>query len=152
MTVHKHVEMITAKANNMDLVRFIKADLEWAVQVDAVHNSTLFNQYFEYFLCLPQHKEAALNILNGGISQVTCDSNWNDPSTINDIGDWRNGNDVWYMSQYCQSRIKPKKEKRLIVIHDGRVIDYLYKNDSDIRMSYGSKYDSLQIIEAEVEV
>lgn len=76
---HKHVEMIKAKTENMELVVFIK-ELPW-VDPDVVPSAQVLTPRWvclpndleiriksdgEYFLCLPQHKKECLHWLNGG--------------------------------------------------------------------------------------
>lgn len=67
---HKHLEMIVAKAANMDLVLFIKLGDQW--QATGCHDNQVINiaSHYEYFLCLPQHKEECLHWLNGGKIQA----------------------------------------------------------------------------------
>lgn len=67
---HKHYDKIVAKAANMDLVVFCR---------DAYHvKEGWFETYnlpiqeeFDYFLCLPQHKESCLAWLNGANGTLT---------------------------------------------------------------------------------
>tara|TARA_Y100000588_G_scaffold31471_1_gene30793 strand:- start:13534 stop:14004 length:471 start_codon:yes stop_codon:yes gene_type:complete len=153
---HKQYEMIVAKASNMDLVVFVKGKATDTWVLRGEQSTTTFFYDVEYFLCLPQHKEAVLHALNGGQSQAT-----------NEIGEgkyqdvyvgkpdiyWTSGG--WYMSDVCESRIKPKKEKRWIVLqYDQDLKDWcfedgtLYKTveDAEDNRRYG------QLAEIEVEV
>lgn len=111
---HKHYKMIVAKAANMGLVKFAKRDgVDWAAcQDQGGVNSTRMDPSWEYFLCLPQHKEACLHWLNGGDVQVQ-DFPTND---FNDYSDekYEWSLETWWMSEQCNVRIKPKKEKRWI--------------------------------------
>ncbi|AUR98843.1 hypothetical protein NVP1256O_04 [Vibrio phage 1.256.O._10N.286.45.F8] len=63
----KYAELFTAKLNDMDLVLFEKHKDwdEWALTGDS-DRYFMVSDNFEYFLCLPQHKEACLHWLNGG--------------------------------------------------------------------------------------
>ncbi|AGN51436.1 hypothetical protein VPJG_00072 [Vibrio phage jenny 12G5] len=109
-----HYDKIVAKAANMDLVVFFKASShsEWC----EVSNSLLpaFHPETEYFLCLPRHKGACLHWLNGGELQVNRLSNgyldWDRPSR-----DW--AKEVSFMFDVKEFRIKPKKEKRWILVN-----------------------------------
>lgn len=109
---HKHYDMICAKAANMELIRFTKLDdnqgSEWIVQADNVQNSTQFNEQAEYFLCLPRHKEAVLNLLNGGDSQANFGERWS-ACNLNEPTEWNPS--WWYMNKICKSRIKPRKDE-----------------------------------------
>ncbi len=128
---HKHYEMIVAKAANMELVVFVKskATNRW----EALESSCIpsFYEESEYFLCLPQHKEAVLNALNGGESQLTFDgANW-DKCNLNQPVKWSEG--WWYMKGESQSRIKPKKEKVWVAYHkDGFMFNEVGGSVSDI--------------------
>ena len=69
--LHKHYEMIVAKAANMDLTVFHKSITgEWLIDTDSNKVMVFENDSTEYFLCLPQHKEACLHWLNGG--EIEC--------------------------------------------------------------------------------
>lgn len=66
MSKHKHYDMIVAKAENTDLAVFYKAvhESEWK---DLPRSPfPVFIETNEYFLCLPERKEACLDWLNGG--------------------------------------------------------------------------------------
>lgn len=115
MTKHKHTEMIKAKADNMELVVFIKTKQGWMVQ-DCNPDQLNFSCGHNYFLCLPQHNEngQCLHWLNGGyvivrdypedererVLLVSGRPNWHDASV--------------FMCERAGIRIKPKKEKRYI--------------------------------------
>lgn len=143
----KYAELFTAKLNDMDLVLFEK-HRDWDKWTIAGGSDRYFmvSDNFEYFLCLPQHKEAVLNALNGGESQLTFDGTTWDKCNLNQPVEW--SEDWWYMKGESQSRIKPKKEKRLIV----------YRNDvvyGPYLLTDGINPDLLetgQVIEIEVEV
>ena len=125
MTAHKHAKLIKAKADNMELVKFIKVNGEWIVDnLGSCH----FDDMCEYFLCLPKHKDACLHWLNGGKSQLEYTHSsyptWNDID--NDATDWSTGH--VFMDESLKMRIKPRKEKRWILINKAlnRVCNELY--------------------------
>ena len=106
---HKHYEMIVAKAANMDLVVFIKKSDEEPWFVSSLDVLVYDGYEYNFFLCLPQHKEACLCWLNGGKSQVEytkasypywCDI---DSDEVN----WTAGH--IFMDELLNIRIKPKK-------------------------------------------
>ena len=107
---HKHYEMIVAKAKNMELVVFEKSKLNGWVLLE--RHLIPDSDACDYFLCLPQHKEACLHWLSGGDVQVQ-DFPTND---FNDYSDekYEWSLETWWMSEQCNVRIKPKKEKRWI--------------------------------------
>ena len=116
---HKHYEMIVAKAANTGLVCFVKRpDVEWVECDDRI--LPCIDEH-EYFLCLPQHKEAVLEGLNGGNCQflppVDGDREWTD-SENHQFETWSDG--WWYMDNLFESRIKPKKEKRWIIWNENQ--------------------------------
>ena len=117
---HKHYEMIVAKAANMDLVGFVTIDgLSWSER----RRSALmeFGEDFDYFLCLPQHKEACLHWLNGGEVQTRneySDLGWD--TLLNFEGTWSEVSH--FMCTDILLRIKPKKEKRWILHVNGTLL------------------------------
>lgn len=140
---HKYAEMIKAKADNMELVLFTKRGESSTWGELNNHGDVTFLHEFDYFLCLPQHKEAVLNALNGGESQLTFDGvTWN-KCNLNQPVEW--SEDWWYMKGESQSRIKPKKEKRLIAI-DPKTSEVFVATSAYIAN------DGFQLIEIEVEV
>ncbi len=142
---HKHYDMIVAKASNMDLVVFVKSEetesggllvgsvthTEWPETGERGDQMPCFHSDLDYFLCLPQHKEAVLNDLNGGESQLTFDgTNW-DKCNLNQPVKWSEG--WWYMKGESQSRIKPKKEKVWVAYHkDGFMFNEVGGSECDI--------------------
>lgn len=110
---HPHYDMIVAKAANMDLVRFANFHVEWVIQSDCVQESTQFNKDIEYFLCLPQHKDACLHWLNGGdvqIERATNDRLIVDSYENSALKKWTYTQG--FMQESNLFRIKPRKEKR----------------------------------------
>lgn len=149
---HKHYDMICAKAANMDLVVFVKNESTgewWWLSGDLP-----FNKHQDFFLCLPQHKDAVLAGLNGSNLEYL------DEDDLEEGGDgWHSAfvnewsETHWYMREpNIQIRIKPRKEKRYVVIHKGLPVRELFELDADIRSSYGAEYHELQIFEIEVEI
>ena len=137
---HKHYDMIVAKAANTELVKFVKHLGEWiATQTDE------WNIASDYFLCLPKHKEACLHWLNGG-DVISANTDARDGSINPYGGKW--SSDCYFMNEFHNLRIKPKKEKRWIVYRNGNVYGEYLSVDSinDDFKSTG------QVIEIEVEV
>ncbi|AUR83554.1 hypothetical protein NVP1036O_56 [Vibrio phage 1.036.O._10N.286.45.C3] len=144
---HKNAEMIIAAANNTEMVVFVKViDQEdesgnyWAVS----SLSTLVTACNEFFLCLPQHKDACLHWLNGG------DVEFCDIDTWYSCDGWSKvwfGDTCGFMQEGNVIRARRKKEKRFIVYRNGTVYGEFLSirdiNDNFIRTG--------QIIEIEVE-
>jgi hypothetical protein len=146
---HPHAEMIKAKAYNMDLVVFERMAYggDWSKMIGRGFISS-FHPENDYFTCLPQHKEACLHWLNGGDAQAM-NYGWVDISTARSHP-WKDTH--CFMRDDIKIRIKPLKEKRWVVVHDGRLVGKLFKFDSDIRESYGAEYHDLQVFQIEIEV
>ncbi len=64
---HAYAELFTAKLNDTSLVLFEKHE-EWKEWREVGKSDKIFVVCgnFDYFLCLPQHKEVCLHWLNGG--------------------------------------------------------------------------------------
>jgi hypothetical protein len=153
---HENAEMIKTKVDQMDLVlfRFRDSDGLWAV---SNLNSLVIDEGCNFFLCLPQHKEACLHWLNGGESEHG-----------GEFGQWNScegWNKKWFsttcgfMRSSHQTRIKPKKEKRVIGVHrDGRTTSHYAIDDEgcyavdEIRITGKGNPDEWLFIEIEVEV
>ncbi|AUR98220.1 hypothetical protein NVP1248O_06 [Vibrio phage 1.248.O._10N.261.54.F1] len=145
---HKHYDMIVAKAENMELVVFYKLPCEEWWQSESESTTLPDEDDIEYFLCLPKHKKAVLNTLNGGESQVASISSGWLSANCGDPVEW--GGEWWYMNPNGESRIKPKKEKRWVVVNPtGNSVNVnLMKTTPDI-----SEYpEGCQAVEIEVEV
>ena len=114
---HKNYEMIKAVAYNTELVIFFNdtEDNEW--------RPCSFEMLFspdvdtEYFLCLPQHKEACLHWLNGGEVEFEYDSKWHSCSYWS--MEWHETSG--FICEDNKLRIKPKKEKRWIGVYNHNV-------------------------------
>lgn len=153
MTKHKHADMIKAKADNMELVVFVKNinTGEWW----EVFGDLPFNQQQDFFLCLPQHKEACLHWLNGGEVEVKYQDEYWKPVCNNDPV-WRGG--YFMMRDFVEYRIKPRKDKRWIGYCASRNQTFPHPQDSlelaeNYAMSvYSYPIGDWQFIEIEVEV
>lgn len=144
MTKHKRHDMIVAKAANMDLVVFFNDGTGW-------HEGCLRELVccdYNFFLCLPQHKEACLHWLNGGLieRQSKLTSEWegcadSKYSTWIPLCGMMRGDEKY--------RIKPRKGKRYIVVHE-------YNVSGPYRKIHIAKMNQRdhggQLIEIEVEV
>lgn len=124
---HKHYDMIVAKAANMELVVLFKSERsEWR-EYEA---SGLMVFEGDYFLCLPQHKEAVLHALNNGKAIVRVNGDpqgWTSGVAVN----WSEKH--WSMDSNIESRIKPKKEKRWVVIDNfGKAVSNLIKDEQSL--------------------
>ncbi len=155
---HKHYEMIVAKAENTELIQFYKANGSWHETNEQFNRSNgwAFYENTEYFLCLPQHKEACLHWLNGG--EVECSSRltngWESCGYIKNIT-WSKL--IGLMSKDASYRIKPKKEKRWIGVAKDKTTDATFKTKEGcmkyVKEEYVTSFvDSCQFIEIEVEV
>ena len=158
---HKLYDMIVAKAANMELVRLAKPNNgKWVVQADVVQKSTQFGEGFEYFLCLPQHKEACLHWLNGCYVQERGFYNADAFGDITMIG-----NNCWnvnhiFMDSTSEFRIKPKKVKRFIASfpwggNDDFVTPKSFPTTRELNEYVDTHYgeqNSMQIHEIEVEL
>ena len=154
MTKHVHAEMIKAKVDNMDLVVFVKGE-SWT---ELPKNAFTLTAAHEFFMCLPQHKDACLHWLNGGEAQFEYDENWHSCS------EWSKD---WYlptcgfMQEGNVIRIKPKKgkekEKRWIGVRSDGYTTRAYDSEHDCsdETDRRTDYDGImgwEIIEIEVEV
>ncbi|AKU42634.1 hypothetical protein [Vibrio phage H188] len=152
---HKHYDLIVAKAANMDLVQFIKMNGIWE-DAGLSDKFISFSEEYDYFLCLPKHKEACLHWLNGGEVQVM-DSSWVNMFPIENYP-WEGEHD--FMDDEASIRIKPKKEKRWIGVYGNHVTEAHFETLEKARSfingcpSLYSKLvpDNWQFIEIEVEV
>lgn len=158
---HKHYDMICEKAANMDLILFRKTPSSetWETCRRDWMPTDLQD---EYFLCLPQHKDACLHWLNGHEIEIRqgYSQEWEVYGPVK----------VWsiksiFMKDYHQSRvkprIKPRKERLWLAVktdkheHLGgcrkvRICSHAFVNKSDAE-EYLDLSDS-QLIEIEVEV
>lgn len=164
MTAHKHAEMIKAKADNMDLVvfgRMRKSNHDW---IEMPFSRLVKNFDNEYFLCLPQNKEACLHWLNGGevlIKRRTFDDN-GDELPFEGFLSWSRPSSGWipnvsFMNCNCTFKVRPKKEKRWIAVDvETRKTSKIYpsKSECDNAMFSGcaSNAQGWQFIEIEIEV
>ncbi|UYE90938.1 hypothetical protein [Vibrio phage vB_VaS_L1] len=150
MTAHKHAAMIKAKADNVGLVQFIKLVNDWEVVNSHGEEVVIFNDHFQYFLCLQQHKDACLHWLNCGDVQYRhgTSQDWDDYGPIK----------VWsagciFMQEHVEIRIKPRKEKRWMGFNNRTNIttSTLYKSLDAVKNAT-VRHEKWQFIEIEVEV
>ena len=155
---HKNAEMIKAKVDNMELVVFYRLQNEEWWQPESDHATLPDDIDFDYFLCLPQHKEACLHWLNGGSVQyrIALDV-WTDAADNESNAAWTPDN--LFVDDQVEFRIKPKKEKRVIGVNkDGRTTSHYAIDDKgcyavdEIRITGKGNPDEWQFIEIEVEV
>lgn len=153
---HKHYDMIMTKAANMELETFIKSDGKWSAMVNAFPIS----EDFEYFLCLPQHKDACLAWLNGMDVLVQDFPNRHcDSKRILTASSFSGWHDATVFMFDCEISIKPKKEKRWIItmISDniptlcGQQLHITEEAAREFAELHGNS-EHLQFIEIEVEV
>ncbi|MGB0943661.1 MAG: hypothetical protein ACPGUE_14720 [Marinomonas sp.] len=146
---HRHYEMICAKSANMDLVKFQFDSGKWIESVN--QRKIQFSENGSYFLCLPQHKEACLHWLNGGEVQIQDFPTSEFYDHIDKPSRW--SIEVWWMSELCNIRIKPRKEKRWIAYaSDSKRLGVLsFSSLSEISDYYSNEEVNPQFIEIEVE-
>lgn len=151
MTRHKHADMIIAKAENMDLVVFGKlaenADSAWT---EITFREMIENHFFDYFLCLPQHKEACLHWLNGG-KVIFTNSHGKERESYNHSITWSHVHS--FMNDSELSRIKPRKEKRYLMANSmsGACTNHFSTPERALDCIAGTD-KRWQLIEIEVEV
>ncbi len=154
---HKYAKIIKAKADNMDLVSFVKVRSNWSEMKDRSIIPTAAD--FEYFLCLPQHKDVCLHWLNGGeyqVNQLPPEKMISIEDTII-IGGW--SKDHWFMSEVYTFRIKPKKEKVWIGVYGKHVTENHFGSKSEVEKHVNESpvysncaHNWWQFIEIEIEV
>ncbi|AUS01495.1 hypothetical protein NVP1286O_04 [Vibrio phage 1.286.O._10N.286.55.C4] len=141
---HKHYDMIVAKAANMELVVFYKLPCEEWWQLDSECEALPGEVEIDYFLCLPRHKEACLHWLNGGdVERLTAHQGF---LKVGYGLAWSACHE--FMNEELKFRVKPKKEKRLIVYRND-VVYGPYLLFDDINPDFVA---TGQVIEIEVEV
>lgn len=151
---HKNAEMIKAKVDNMKLVVFYRLPNEEWWQQDSECEALPDEVEIDYFLCLPQHKDACLHWLNGGKSQAEYTKSsypyWCDIDS--DEANWSDGH--IFMDKNLNIRIKPNKEKRWIAIKKGNkeVGRYTCETLEEAKDMYIPRWWSHHEVEIEVEV
>lgn len=151
MAAHKHAKMIKAKADNMDLVLLRKTPTSeyWEICRSDWMPTDLQD---EFFLCLPQRKEACLHWLNGG--EVEFNSEFVDDWTeYEPIKVWGLGS-VFMQDDY-KIRIKPLKEKRHIYISKLGATTYAKKTKEEAAREVsimGGSFEVWKHYEIEIEV
>lgn len=141
---HKHYDMIVAKAANMELVVFLENNQGWSEKEN--QSDIQFHEQFDYFLCLPQHKEVCLHWLNGGKAEALHEDFGLMELADSEAIEW--GVKSVFIKDSIEIRIKPKKEKRLIVYRND-VVYGPYISIDDINADFVL---TGQVVEIEVEV
>lgn len=139
MSKHRHYDMIVAKAANMELVVFLKCGDEWFF--NDTSESFNFLSHAEYFLCLPQYKEACLHWLDGGDIQYKHISD-DEREIFHDYTYEK----VWdrelvFMDSNFEIRIKPKKVKRWVGYNsdDKQTTNVTYSSSAECELALGDK-------------
>ena len=141
---HPHYDMIVAKAANMDLVVFSKGSGEWI----ELHCMPRWGDN-EYFLCLPQHKEACLHWLNGGkVEGIRKHFDSLELAMASTIA-WSVNST--FMKDSIELRIKPRKEKRWIASCGNFITTLHYPSLDECKDATGDGLE-WQYHEIEVEV
>ncbi len=145
---HAHYDMIVAKAANMDLIVLTKdcldAENPW-MEIEVGH-LPCFYEHGSYFLCLPKHKKAVLNFLNGGESEckIECDNEWGMPYR----DEWNEMH--WYMQEKFESRIKPEIQKLWIGIKEDHSTTNAYPTKHEARIEASRDHGLYSFVEVEV--
>lgn len=145
---HKHYDKIVAKAANVGLVQFIKMNENWE-DAGLSDKFISFSEGYDYFLCLPQHKDACLHWLNGGNIQyrIALDA-WTDAADNESDAAWTPDN--LFIDDQVEFRIKPKKERRWIIWNENQdSYHFTFLVDPSDRYEANFKFS---IHEIEVEV
>lgn len=150
---HRHYDIIVALASNTELCAFFKArnGSAWRELEEFILRGGI-SENFDYFLCLAKHKEAVLHALGGGQSQATNEiggGEFQDVCVGKPDVYWTSGG--WYMSDACESRLKPKKEKRWIIVDPKTdyTFNFLFISKCEADKENGGEH---QVVEIEVEV
>ncbi len=159
---HKHYDMIVAKAENMDLVVSIKLGDKWEVISGHENQIVNFGSHYDYFLCLPQHKEACLYWLNGGGVQDNFEGEWSDCPSLSQTKNTDSENSLvfsvhhMFMNEEFQFRIKPKKEKRWVLECNGTfVTTRIFTSEGAAKLwieEFDRADEGIAVIEIEIEV
>lgn len=141
---HKHYDIGVAKLADTTLVKFVKLPSEWVATT-----TDEWNVASDYFLCLPQHKEACLHWLNGGDVEENYGSKWDDVGQHS----WHDQS-VFNFDDGYTIRIKPKKEKRWIAYstNQKRLGCLTFDSEVEAKHHYIHEVDEPQFIEIEVEL
>lgn len=143
---HKHYNMIVAKATNMELVLFYQPPNRQDLWVEAEDDELPTLDNYNYFLCLPQHKEVCLAWLGGGELQQYVGNQWLGFESRDECPDWLKDKD--FMDCKCKLRVKPRKEKRWVVIDDKQYLfPTLYTKDPSDELTH-----HYQVFQIEIDV
>ncbi len=153
---HAYAELFTAKLNDTSLVLFEKHE-EWKEWREVTKSDLVFvvGGNFDYFLCLPQHKEVCLHWLNGG-EAASSNTDARDGAIHAYNGTWSRNH--YFMSVVHTMRIKPKKEKRWIGVYGKHVTENYFgsKSEAEKHVDESPVYSNCahnwwQFIEIEIE-
>ena len=141
---HAHIDMICAKAANMELIMFAREgerdDGQW-YEIKCMPRWRGKN----YFLCHRKHKYTVLRSLNGEVAEF--ETSVEEGVHALEKADWHPLS--WYMFENTTSRIKPRKEKRWIAYNrdNGNVYGVFHNIGACIQ-----HHPEHQHIEIEIEV
>ena len=147
---HKNAEVIKAKVDNMKLVVFYRLPNEEWWQQDSECEALPDEVEIDYFLCLPQHKEACLHWLNGGeVERLTAHHGF---LKVGYGLAWSTCHE--FMNEELEFRVKPKKEKRWMIYSERPLSIEIFSDESVCDTVFSSKLptENKQKIEIEVEV
>lgn len=161
MPKHKHYDKIIAKAENMELVVFIKMPDCWS-RATVASKLISFSEDYDYFLCLPKFESECLHWLNGGDVQSKPIGDLSNGfeyywEHLPDSDDFEWSLDCTWMMNYEDLRIKPEIKKMWIGYFPDTNQTFPHPQDTqDLAEGYAAmhyKYpvDEWQFIEIEVE-
>lgn len=154
MTVHKHAEMIKAKADNMDLVVFGKLQPDNnSAWVEVTFKELISEEFHDYFLCIPQHDETCFHWLNDGVVQekgIHADDYYWSNETADLIWSKCWHQEHIFMDDTLMTRIKTRKEKRWIIYNlDKDCVEQVFNSEAS-GFSDPTFRHSMHVIEVEV--
>jgi hypothetical protein len=147
---HPHAEMIKAKADNMGLVVFYNRNISTLWNELLETGEVILLKDYQYFLCLPQHKDECLHWLNGGKIQYQTE-------LVAEFKDYqpeiRFGVGSIFMQSDFDIRIKPRKEKRWVAIRksDLLVNEYTFESRGEAIADLNPIYWEFYELEIEIE-
>ena len=149
----KHYDMVVAKAANFELVQLMKINNVWEAVGSKCGETINFSSDYEYFLCLPQHTDACLHWLNGGDVEEYSDALGFSELGWHEVGFKKRWSLQHQFMSDMQIRIKPKKEKRWLMIQpiSGQTT-LLYSSPQIAKDSVSSNDSRWQLKEIEVEL
>lgn len=152
MKEHKYAKMIKAKADNKVLIVFRKTPCSDTWQ-QCRQDWWPVEEQDEYFLCHPKHADVCLHWLNAGEIEIFdekyVDTKW---VQVYISLNWNRCHPL--MSDTLAFRIKPRKEKRWVVVKNGTLISnrlFVSKHEAEVVLGRRVSHDA-QFIEIETEV